>query len=188
MLRARNTLIKLASLAHMGHKNENRFVPDTISIQVADRDTAIFHNWIIHHISEFNHAPEVISCSPPLDTTLFRTDSIIFNIHCHDPDGDIESVQIRVDGGLWETAEGKADWSYELDTTKIVDGEHTISIRAFDGEGYSEEIDITITIDQKGEEESAFEWDLNFILLVIVIVAVLIILPASAIKLSSKKR
>jgi hypothetical protein len=63
-----------------------------------------------------------------------------------DPDGDIQKVEIKIDDGRWETADGKETWTYELDTTSLVDGEHTITVRAFDGEGFSDEIAIGIII------------------------------------------
>jgi len=67
---------------------EKQFESGTISVQVSDKDTSIFHNWIVRYVADLNQSPQVMSCSPPLDSTLNKADSLAFQIHCYDPDGD----------------------------------------------------------------------------------------------------
>ncbi len=62
-----------------------------------------------------------------------------------DADGTVDTVEVRIDGGDWETATGAATWSYEWDTILEDDGEHTIEARSFDGWGYSPLATVTVT-------------------------------------------
>ena len=54
-----------------------------------------------------------------------------------DEDGEVQKVEIKIDDEEWKEVEGTNNWSYELDNTEVVDGEHTIYARAFDSEDYS---------------------------------------------------
>jgi N-acetylneuraminic acid mutarotase len=49
----------------------------------------------------------------------------------------IYNVQIRIDSDSWITTNGTESWSYDLDTTDLKEGIHTISVRCYDGVGYS---------------------------------------------------
>ncbi len=76
----------------------------------------------------------------------------------------ITKVQIRIDDGYWQDAEGTTTWSYEWDLTDVNIGKHTISIRAFDGESYSEIETIEVNIEKEkdvdvldGKEEKKIE-------------------------------
>ena len=60
--------------------------------------------------------------------------------------GTLKSVQIRIDNGSWITAIGTESWSYSLDTSNIKDGNHIISIRSYDGVGYSSTEMINVTV------------------------------------------
>lgn len=62
-----------------------------------------------------------------------------------DPDGSVETVEVRVDGGEWRTAEGTSDWSLSWDTQQVADGEHTIEARSFDGSDHSETATVNVT-------------------------------------------
>jgi hypothetical protein len=101
-----------------------------------------------------------------------------------DPDGDIQEVEIKIDDGRWETANGDEAWSYELDTTLFVDGEHTITIRAFDGEDYSDEFSTSIMIGEV-EDEKLSPW---LIFALVLVVAVVVIVLALAMGRFSKKK
>jgi len=49
-----------------------------------------------------------------------------------DIDGIIELVQVKIDGGSWQTAIGTTSWMYEWNTTTFSDGNYTISARSRD--------------------------------------------------------
>ncbi|UCG68713.1 MAG: hypothetical protein JSV09_13050 [Thermoplasmata archaeon] len=90
-----------------------------------------------------------------------------------DIDGKIEKIEIRIDNSKWEEIEATPYWNYEIDTTKLSDGEHVITIKITDDEGESELK--TLTIDVKNPEESQnwiFLLGLIFIFITVVIITV----------------
>lgn len=68
-----------------------------------------------------------------------------------DDDGSVVSVEIKIDDGNWQPVSGTTSWSYDWDTTIVEEerGDHSITVRAFDGELHSEEESITVTVDNK---------------------------------------
>lgn len=64
-----------------------------------------------------------------------------------DSDGNIQKVEIRIDDGLWIQVEGTSSWSYSWNTRQTYDGQHTIHFHSFDGEDYSIESSMSITVD-----------------------------------------
>lgn len=98
---------------------------------------------------------EVISCrieDPLPGATVFGNYTIegtaVF------PNGDAKGVQIRIDNGSWMEADGTTTWSFAWDTTKVPDGEHTISARAYNVTEisevvttYSKVVNVTIIVD-----------------------------------------
>jgi hypothetical protein len=55
-------------------------------------------------------------------------------------------VQVRVDDGPWEDASGTQNWSFELDTARLSDGNHLISARAFDGTYFSDVATVRVVV------------------------------------------
>ncbi|PKK81801.1 MAG: hypothetical protein CVT47_00565 [Thermoplasmata archaeon HGW-Thermoplasmata-2] len=55
-------------------------------------------------------------------------------------------VEISIDGGEWQRAEGTHEWSYGWDSAAVDDGEHTIKARYFDGTALSPEDLITVNV------------------------------------------
>ena len=78
-----------------------------------------------------------------------------------DPDGDeqVERVEIRIDEGSWEEANGTTDWNFEWDSTEVENGDHTIHARAFDGEDYSDltEVDVTVNNEEPANHPPTIE-------------------------------
>lgn len=62
-------------------------------------------------------------------------------------DGDVVRVEVRIDGGEWQEVDGTTDWSYEVDTGKMDEGNHTVMVRSFDGDKYSEPETVTFVVD-----------------------------------------
>ena len=58
----------------------------------------------------------------------------------------ITLVQLRLDGGEWQTAVGLGNWSMTLDLSKAPAGPHRIEARAFDGSLYSDTASIQIDV------------------------------------------
>lgn len=70
-----------------------------------------------------------------------------------DPDGDpISKVEVRFNAGLWQLATGGAIWTYTWDTKDLPDGPVTVTVRAYDGEDYSEYESYEFTVDNGGSE------------------------------------
>ncbi|UCC93346.1 MAG: hypothetical protein JSW25_01360 [Thermoplasmata archaeon] len=62
----------------------------------------------------------------------------------------VMKVYIRVDTYDWEVATGAEVWSHELDTTTLDDGEHKITVQAFDSYSGSALVSIRIIVDNLG--------------------------------------
>ena len=62
-------------------------------------------------------------------------------------DTDVVKVEVRIDGGAWMEADGTSSWSYEVDTSKMEEGNHTVEVRSFDGDKYSDPITVTFEVD-----------------------------------------
>lgn len=97
-----------------------------------------------------------------------------------DDDGDIVRVEVRVDEGAWEEAQGTTAWSYSLNTSNLADGEHTISARAFDGEEYSDITAISIIVAQEEKSDGEGELDTIFIFAIVIgIIGTVLVLAAA---------
>ncbi len=74
---------------------------------------------------------------------------------------DVERVDVSIDGGDWEEAEGTDEWESSVDTTELDGKEHVVAARSYDGHEYSEvtyegfSIDLppTVSIDSPIENE-----------------------------------
>ncbi|NIP37450.1 MAG: hypothetical protein GWN18_21015, partial [Thermoplasmata archaeon] len=72
---------------------------------------------------------------------------------------DVVKVEVRIDGGAWMEADGTSSWSYEIDTKKMEEGNHTVEVRSFDGDKYSDPVEVTFEVDHDKapkEEEPGF--------------------------------
>jgi hypothetical protein len=63
----------------------------------------------------------------------------------------VESVEYRIDGGVWTDVEGTDTWSLELDTTQLSTGTHQLEVRAYDGEEWSILDKVVFEVDQPPE-------------------------------------
>lgn len=67
----------------------------------------------------------------------------------YDPDvGDeVEVVEVKINNGNWEIVNGTTSWYYDWNTTILNNGWYTIGARAYDGENYSSEHNISVYLD-----------------------------------------
>lgn len=114
---------------------------------------------IVHESNESNNlASQTITVTPnqppiveiyyPLEgDTISGTVTISGN--ASDPDGNetLIRVEVRIDPRSWENATGTTSWNYDWDTTTVPNGQHILYARSDDGKDYSEEISITVTVD-----------------------------------------
>ena len=94
-----------------------------------------------------------------------------------DSDGSIETVEVRLDDGPWVQVNGTTSWSREWDFTDVSEGNHTLYARSYDGTNYSEEVSVTVIVEDSttdGPPESILQqaW---FWVAVIVLVAFILI-------------
>jgi len=101
-----------------------------------------------------------------------------------DIDGEIEKLEVQIDDGEWEEIEATRYWSYELDSKKLSNGEHIISIRVTDDEG--ESFMETLTIEVENLEE--FPWEVLLLGLILIIILVIIIIAVIKTRSSSRTR
>jgi len=95
---------------------------------------------------EENQQPIVDIISPEEKAMVSGTISI--NGIASDPNGNntLESVEVKIDDGSWNTADGTTSWNYSWDTTLFDYGFHTIYARSFDGEVYSDECSVNVNV------------------------------------------
>jgi len=91
-----------------------------------------------------NHPPIVSIVSPKNGSTV--SGMIIIKGTAQDEDNDGITVEIRIDGGKWNTVTGATSWNYSIDTSKLSNGEHVIYARAYDGKEYGDTVSIKIMV------------------------------------------
>lgn len=86
--------------------------------------------------------PKGIEMDTPEEDDLVKDTKIVSGISLGAP----TEVKVKVDSGLWETATGITDWTYDWDTTTYSDGNHTIYARAYYDLEYRE-VSVNVTVD-----------------------------------------
>jgi thiol-disulfide isomerase/thioredoxin len=89
--------------------------------------------------------PAVVIASHENGTTLTEDHSLLAGF-AHSERG-VQSVEVRVDGGPWEAANGTEGWTHALDVPALAEGSHTLDVRAFDGLNYSPSYSITVNVE-----------------------------------------
>ncbi|MBM4248298.1 MAG: hypothetical protein FJ149_02480 [Euryarchaeota archaeon] len=84
----------------------------------------------------------------------------------------IVQVEARFDGGDWVVASGTTQWSLTWDSTKVRNGPHNVTVRAYDGTDYSPEMSVTLDVDNPPAYTEAPPWLLWAKILIVIVVAV----------------
>ncbi len=101
--------------------------------------------------------------------------SIAISGSASDTDEGIHWVEIKVDDGDWDqisVVSQDGTWVYDLDTSTLSQGRHTITVRAYDGRDYSEVDVLTLEVAAPIDENEwpiPMEWILLSAILVVVI-------------------
>ncbi len=87
-----------------------------------------------------------------------------------DVDGEVIKIEIQIDDDEWKKIEGTTDWSFELDTTKLSNGKHTLRIKVYDNEGEYTLETLNFTV----ENPTELPWLLLTIVIIIVVVLIIV--------------
>ncbi len=89
-----------------------------------------------------------ISITSPKDGDEVK-DKITIKGSVSDEDGAVEKVKISINKEEWNTInlDGTTSWEFIWNTEDVDNGEYTIKVRSHDGTNYSEEVTITVTVD-----------------------------------------
>lgn len=90
--------------------------------------------------------------------------------------GAVARVEVSVDSGRWKSAQGSTDWLYQLDTTGLSNGRHTVNARAFDGANYSAGTTVSIEVDNPAKAASLA--DPMYLGLLALVIALAVGIPA----------
>ena len=93
-----------------------------------------------------NNKPEIELSYPQNGFTISGVVKIFGTANDLDEDDDIVKVEININDSEWIVAEGTNNWSYDWGTYNIKDGPYKIFIRCWDGEEYSDIIEITVIV------------------------------------------
>ncbi|TET90894.1 MAG: hypothetical protein E3J35_04460 [Methanomassiliicoccales archaeon] len=121
-----------------------------------------------------NQPPTCTIASPISGAKIAGT--YIISGSASDPDGTVQRVEIRIDEGAWLLATGTSNWNYNWNTTTQPNGPHTIYARSYDGIDNSEEVNVTITVDNPPPQEPQQDWFYVAIALVTVIIVLFLLI------------
>ena len=138
--------------------------------------------WV--NVAPDNQEPTCEILTPESGTTVSGTCTIEGS--SSDSDGTVQRIEIRIDDGSWETVTGTDSWSYNWDTTIVSNGEHTIRIRSYDGEDYSEASSIPVTVNNPDDPILAWGW--SPLPLLIGLIAIFIIVAALVLRRRGRSR
>jgi parallel beta-helix repeat protein len=122
-----------------------------------------------------NEKPTVEIATPVTDVKWYGEATI--SGAAFDTDGTVEKVEIRFGDGDWIEANGTEAWNYKVDTEDFPNGEMIIYVRSFDGENYSNEVNVTVNIDNRAPvQDKGILEGAGLILGLIVLVLIILIL------------
>lgn len=105
------------------------------------------------------YIPSIEITSPQNGMTL--SNLVLIRGNASDPEGNrsVVNVQVKIDNGTWNLANGTMNWSFHWGTSPIPDGPHTISARSWDGSAFSKIESISIEImNPKTVESNTHKW------------------------------
>jgi hypothetical protein len=137
-------------------------------LYVTDDDGAVATDSAVVTISRANEPPTVQVNSPSPNAAI-KGYYVVRGTSADDLG--VAEVEVRIDEGAWVTATGTLVWSYDLDTSTLVPGVHTLRARAIDSNGEaSQTAEVTFTVDDAEVEEDEPEpWYASWVLWALVL-------------------
>ena len=117
--------------------------------------------------------PEVVVTTPLADAKVSGIVYVSGTALSRNDSRSIVWVKVSWEGSPWNDATGTVMWSLAIDTTLMEDGQQTIRVRAFDGQGYSEEVSRDIIVKNPSTEEPGeFIGSVGFYIILLLVIAV----------------
>jgi len=114
------------------------------------------HNYESQTLVE-NTPPKVIIEQPASYSEIDAMESpLVLSGKASDIQGAVLQVEVSVDGSEWEMASGLENWEFIVDVSETM-GNHTIKVRAFDGEEYSPEKTLKVFVTEVEEQDETEE-------------------------------
>ena len=110
-------------------------------------------NLSVNVVEEVNQPPNVVITIPNESESVAGIITVYGT--ASDLDGSVEQVEVRIDDNSWieadivDAIDDHVDWEFEWDTESVNDGDHVITARAFDGEIYSSEYPVSVTVNNR---------------------------------------
>ncbi|MCJ2540967.1 MAG: Ig-like domain-containing protein, partial [Candidatus Thermoplasmatota archaeon] len=137
-----------------------------------EHTTRIFVQYFIDNAPPENQPP-VVSLDSPEPGKVKGTVSL--KGLASDPDGDpITKVEVRFDSGLWQPVTGTSIWTYQWGTLDAPNGPVVVTLRAFDGEDWSEYMTYDFEVANEDTEPTT-DTDLTLWVLILVVLVILVI-------------
>ena len=132
------------------HPNSSRYTSGEYELNVSGFDGNEKGRYIIRFtiIVGGNLLPPNITLATDLDDVDWNSTAPFFISGTSSDDNGVRRVEVRLDGGIWEVANGTTLWSFQLDLGAIPEGLHTIEIQASDGLFTSPRVAHTFIIDR----------------------------------------
>ena len=84
----------------------------------------------------------------------------------------VRNVSVSVDGGAWREASGTTSWAFTLDTEALRNGPHVVRVMAHDGQRDSQEVALSLDVDNPEPTAPLFGW----LLVIAIIIAVAVVI------------
>jgi hypothetical protein len=141
-------------------------------LYVTDDDGAVATDSAVVTISRAN-APPTVQVGSPSPNAAIKGYYVVRGTSADDLG--VFKVEIRIDEGSWVAATGTLVWSYDLDSSTLVPGVHTLRARAIDTNGEaSRTVEVPFTVDDaEVEEEEQDPWYMSWVLWVMVLLVVI---------------
>ncbi|UCC93693.1 MAG: hypothetical protein JSW25_03250, partial [Thermoplasmata archaeon] len=136
-----------------------------------EHTTRIFAQYFVDNAPPENQPPEVMLETPEPGKV---SGTVTLRGLASDPDGDpITKVEVRFDSGLWQPATGTNIWSYVWETKDTPNGAVTVTVRAYDGEDWSEYMTYEFLVENEDDTTTDGGGDVMLYVLIAVVVVIL---------------
>jgi hypothetical protein len=113
---------------------------------------AMFSGFSPTNIHLLNSKPVVSISYPSSGASVWGL--VMISGTASDPDGNVNSVEVKIGDGEWVGADGTLLWSFTWDTYGYENSRFTISARSWDGKDYSDVRTITVSVGNPAESDS----------------------------------